>query len=179
MKAEDLQPKQADALKFMFGKQLTLNSIIRQLKWERALAANIVGILKKAGLVTEYPNGAYGVSPSGRDMLIEIGFKEAERKTPGARTGRIKQKAPVPENLQIPNNELPDPSNSTAMIDSGIAKLIDKLNGKPAIISNAQFKFAALNNLANGIAATEPNVANLLREVAMDIHNAASLGGDQ
>lgn len=215
MKAEDLQPKQADALKFMFGKQLTLNSIIRQLKLERALGANIVGSLKKAGLVTEYPNGAYGVSPSGRDMLIEIGFKEAERKTPGDRTGRPKKarvsEAPAvsvesAEHLEaltacmgiaidLDPSPKPAPSfnyesrnieiissgsaDSTALVHSGIAKLIDKLNGKPAIISNAQFKFAALNNLANGIAATEPNVANLLREVAMDIHNAAGLGGDQ
>ena len=215
MKAEDLQPKHTDVLKFMFGKQLTLNGIVRQLKWERALAANVVGSLHKAGFLSEYSNGSYGVSPAGRDVLIEIGFKGAERKTPGARTGRPKKSRaadepavtvesaehldamaasmgmaieldPAPKPAPSFNHESrhveivsSEPSDSTALIHSGIAKLIGKLNGKPAIISNAQFKFAALNNLANGIEAAEPHVANLLREVAMDIHKAAGLGGDQ
>lgn len=262
MKAIDLTPKHIEALTFMFGKQLTLSGIARQLKWERALAANIVGSLKSAGFLSEYSNGTYGLSPAGRNVLIETGFKAAERKAPGARTGRPK-KARVSEapavsvepaehldamtasigmandaghvsaqpvfvdgkltgisvgmriedfagsvdekiaiqlppmgNLQIEKatlsaspsmlvhkfmaqDDLPDPSDTAALVHCGIAKLIGKLNGKPAIISNAQFKFAALNNLANGIEAAEPNVANLLREIAMDIHKAAGLGGDQ
>lgn len=215
MKAIELTPKHIEALTFMFGKQLTLSGIARQLKWERALAANIVGSLKNAGFLSEYSNGTYGLSPAGRNVLIETGFKAAERKAPGARTGRPKKARaadepavtvesaehldamaasmgmaieldPAPKPAPSFNHESrhveivsSEPSDSTALIHSGIAKLIGKLNGKPAIISNAQFKFAALNNLANGIAATEPNVANLLREIAMDIHKAAGLGGDQ
>lgn len=216
MKPEDLTQKHIDVLKFALGKQFTISAVAKNFKWDRALALTIVSQLCNAKLVVQYDNYSFGVTSSGRDKLIELGFKEAERKPKGFRPKKerqiiadtnksdvivesaehldamaasmgmaveVDQPAPAAPSFNYESQHIEvvpsEPAESAALVHSGINRLLEKLNGKPAIISNAHFKFAALNNLASGIEAAEPNVAALLREVAMDIHNAAGLGGDK
>lgn len=179
MKPEEITQKHIDVLKFAFNaKQVSHGTVARKMQWDKAMAMSIIGQLCRAGLLSEYTNGLYGVSASGRDVLISSGFEEAERKPAGSRVKKARQTDDVAKETKV-TVEPSQHTDANSLVHSGIAKLVDKLNGKPAIISNAQFKFAALNNLASGIEAAEPHVANLLREVAMDIHNAAGLGGDQ
>lgn len=196
MRQEDLTQKHIDALKVIFdGQQVAHTSLARKLQWDKAMALSIIDQLCSARFVSDYSNGLYGVSPSGRDVLIASGYKPAERKPRGQTAHKLKtviaetakkekQIAEYlnPEHADLAGKDentsphLPDHEQTAETLKS-IDVFLQKLTSPTPIIANAQFKFAALNNLASGLLSEEPAIAKLLRDVAQDIHRIACLGG--